>query len=232
MLAYRCLIVDDEKPAHKVILAHIAKSPQLIFGHSAFNGQEAEDILRKEHFDIIFLDINMPIVDGLSFLNQNPLRPATILTTAHSDHALEAYRNDVVDYLVKPILFAAFTKAVEKAKIFCDAQKMTLPKMLSFKTGKDTVEIGTTNILYMESIGNYLKVFIKGKSMPLVVYGTLSNYEEILNRDFVRVHKSYIVNVHFIRCSEEQHIILGDGNRLPVGRRYQIILDKTLKIMK
>jgi two-component system LytT family response regulator len=198
----------------------------LEFVASASNGKEAVQLLQQQHFDIVFLDINMPLVTGIEVMQQLPIRPATIITTAYSDYALDAYRYDAVDYLVKPIPLADFTKAIAKAKIFCDAKKEILSnKTLTLKTSKAEIEVGTTDVACIESYGNYLKVYLVNKQMPVVVYGSLSGIANELDASFVRVHKSYIINSTQIQSIDGALVKLISGMQIPVGRKYQILLN-------
>lgn len=117
-LTYRCLIIDDESPAHKALISHISKFDELEHSGSAFNGMEAIKLLNENQYDIIFLDINMPVISGVELMELQPKRPLTIVTTAYSDFALSAYQNDAIDYLLKPISLDKFSKAIEKAKTY------------------------------------------------------------------------------------------------------------------
>lgn len=225
-LTYKCLIADDEVPAHLVIKSHIENTPGLEFWASASNGKEALQLLQQQHFDIVFLDINMPLVTGIEVMQQLPIRPATIITTAYSDYALDAYRHDAVDYLVKPISFPDFTKAITKAKIFCDAKKeIPSNKTLTLKTSKEEFEVAAADVTCIESYGNYLKVYLADKQMPVVVYGALSAITNDLDANFVRVHKSYIINSTQIQSINGAVIKLIGGMQIPVGRKYQILLN-------
>lgn len=225
-LTYKCLIADDEVPAHLVIKSHISKISDLEFTASASNGKEALQLMQEHYFDIVFLDINMPIVTGIELMQQLPVRPATIITTAYSDYALDAYRYDAADYLVKPIALHDFAKAVAKAKIFCNAKKI-LPqnKNLTLKIGREEVDIVTADITCIESYGNYLKVFLQDRIMPIVAYGALSALANTLNANFVRVHKSYIINILYIKAIEGTTLTLTNNMQVPVGRKYQILLN-------
>ena len=226
--AYKCLIVDDEVPAYLVIQSHIRNTPGLEFIASASNGKVAMQLLEQRRFDIVFLDINMPIVNGIELMQQLPFRPATIITTAYSDFALDAFKYDAVDYLVKPIGLLAFTKAVEKAKIFCDAKVLAPPKtMLSLKTAKDSINVAATDIVYIESYGNYLKVYLTGRQMPVVIYGALSAIANELDSNFVRVHKTYIINTYHSKNILGQEVRLSNGSVVPVGRKYRILLGES-----
>jgi DNA-binding LytR/AlgR family response regulator len=224
--AYRCLIADDEKPAHSVIRSLIDKCEGLEYAASAYNGAEALQLMAAEEFDILFLDINMPLLNGIELMEQLPLRPVTIVTTAYSDFALDSYKNDAVDYLVKPIALADFAKAVAKAKIFCNALKsVTKNKNLILKTGREEIDIATESVICIESYGNYLKVYLSDRQMPIVVYGALSAMVKDLDADFVRVHKSFIINTTHIKTIDGTTVMLSNNMNIPVGRKYQILLN-------
>lgn len=226
-LTYKCMIADDEVPAHLVIKSHIKNTPELEFTGSAYNGKEALHLLTENNFDIIFLDINMPILTGIELMQQLPVRPATIITTAYSDYALDGYRHDAVDYLVKPVSLPDFTKAVVKAKIFCDAkQNVRTNKTLILKTGKDEITVPITDVTCIESYGNYLKVYIAGRQMPVVIYGALSAISRELDASFIRVHKSYIINTSQLKGIDGATVKLANGMTIPVGRKYQILLSE------
>jgi two-component system, LytTR family, response regulator len=226
-LTYKCMIADDEVPAHLVIKSHINHIADLEFAGSAFNGKETLHLLKENNFDIIFLDINMPVFSGIEILQQLPVRPATIITTAYSDYALDAYRHDAVDYLLKPVSLPDFAKAVAKAKIFCDAkQNVQTNKTLTLKTGKEEIIVSLTDVTCIESYGNYLKVYMTGRQMPVVIYGALSAIASELDSTFIRVHKSYIINTGQLQHIDGATVQLANGMTVPVGRKYQILLSE------
>jgi two-component system LytT family response regulator len=231
-LTYKCLIADDEVPAHLVIKSHLSKIPDLEFVASASNGKEALQLLLKHPIDIIFLDINMPIVTGIEFMQQLPVRPATIITTAYSDHALDAYRYDAVDYLVKPVALADFIKAVNKAKIFCDAKRVVSTKVNQYlKINKTDSEIPLKDIVYIESLGNYVKVNMPEAIKAPIIYASLSAInEQVSNSGFIRVHKSYIINASQVQSFTTNEVVLKTGVTIPVGRKYQILLSELHKL--
>ena len=163
-LTYRCLIVDDESPAHKALASHISKFDELEHSGSAYNGMEAIKMLNENTYDIIFLDINMPLISGVELMELQPKRPLTIVTTAYSDFALSAYTNDAIDYLLKPISLEKFSKAIEKAKAYyigyaLEKQNATEEKFISYRSDGEVVKIRVNDIIYVESMGNYMKLF-------------------------------------------------------------------------
>lgn len=227
---YRCLIVDDESPAHKALISHIGKFADLEYSGSAYSGKEALEMLRENPYDIIFLDINMPLLSGVEFMEIQPVRPLTIVTTAYSDFALSAYENDAIDYLLKPISLGKFTKAIEKAKTYhagntLDKSTVNTERVLSLKVNGEAIRIAIHTITYIESIGNYLKLHRQNEKLPLVIYGTLlSITEAIAGSDFVQSHRSFIVNKAYVKNVSQGQVYLIDGSVVPIGRKYQILL--------
>lgn len=227
-IKYKCLIVDDEKPAHRVIKSHIEQSPELVFGGSAYNGKEALQMLLKQHYDIIFLDINMPILTGVELMEKMPKRPVTIVTTAYSDFALKSFQHDAVDYLLKPVSLPFFVKAVEKAKLFCDAnsQKVLVKNTIRLKVNGEITDIKLVDIICIESVGNYLKIYMQENIVPIVVYGSLIEIMENLDNRFIQVHRSHIVNSEHLIGNSKLNLTLTDNRMVPVGRKYKILVDK------
>lgn len=230
-LTYRCLIIDDESPAHKALASHISKFDDLEHSGSAFNGMEAIKLLNENTYDIIFLDINMPVISGVELMELQPKRPLTIVTTAYSDFALSAYQNDAIDYLLKPISFDKFSKAIEKAKIYSSGNSLkkednTCEKILSIRVNGQMMNIPLTDIIYIESLGNYMKLYSAKLNLPLIVYGSLSSIaSEIDSNNFVQVHRSFIVNVDKITSVTFKSLTMCNNEAIPVGRKYQILLD-------
>jgi two-component system, LytTR family, response regulator len=225
---YRCLIVDDEKPAHEVIKSHISKLPQLQFVRSVFNGKEALDALKAEQYDIVFLDIEMPIITGMELLSALHPKPAVVLCTAYTDFAFEAFQHEAVDYVQKPISFMRFQKAVDKAIIYCMQLKTMESKIthLTIKVDGQKIELPTAEILYLNSMGNYVKVYVVNHSKPYIVYDTLGNMLDALNKkEFVQIHRSAIVNKQFIVQKTIDQVTMPNGQTLPIGRKYSVLLD-------
>ncbi len=232
---YRCLIIDDETPAHKAIASHIAKFDDLEHSGSAFSGMEALKMLNENSYDIIFLDINMPVISGVELMELQPNRPLTIVTTAYSDFALLAYQNDAIDYLLKPISFEKFSKAIEKAKTYYSGKSLKQEnssngKVLTYRSNGQMIDISLSDILYIESLGNYMKLYgVKLKS-PIVIYGSLANIsDEIKSDDFIQVHRSYVVNTREIIRVTYKTLTMSNERIIPIGRKYQILLDSFFK---
>ncbi len=225
---YRCLIVDDEQPAHLVISSHLSKLEELSFIDSAFNGKEALQFINQNNYDIVFLDIEMPMINGLDVLQSLSKKPAVIITTAYSTFAFEAYQFDAVDYLLKPVSFPRFVKAIEKAKKYCDSNPPALfPDELKVKFNGEFITIACETISHIESSGNYIKIHLCNKK-KYIVYDTLKSVESKLTDDvFIQVHKSFIVNVNFVKRVERTNLIL-EHFKLPIGRKYDLLVRKKI----
>jgi two-component system, LytTR family, response regulator len=229
---YKCLIVDDETPAHLVLKSHISQCEELLFGQSAYNGKEAIQILSEQAFDIVFLDIDMPLINGIEVMQTLPIRPVTIVTTAYNHFAFEAFQEDAVDYLLKPISFPRFLKAVEKAKNYYKSQidKKPLVQSIQVKIDGKTCELQLNEVTYFQSIGNYIKIFFKGKAKPALVYDSLkSMLDKIPEEMFVQTHKSYIINSQCIHRIEKENVYLTGDIIIPVGRKYELLLTRVKK---
>jgi len=230
-ITYRCLIIDDESPAHKALISHISKFDELEHSGSAFNGMEAIKLLNANQYDIIFLDINMPVISGVELMELQPNRPLTIVTTAYSDFALSAYQNDAIDYLLKPISPDKFAKAIEKAKTYFSGnilkkEKTENTKILSYRINGQMADMPLEDIIYIESLGNYMKLYSTKVKSPIIIYGSLSSISsEIDCTSFIQVHRSFIVNTSKICAVTFKNLTMSNGEIVPVGRKYQILLD-------
>jgi len=224
-----CLAIDDEPLALDVIEDFSGKIPFLTLTGRCTSAIEAIDIINKERPDLIFLDINMPHLTGIDFLKSLEFPPMIIFTTAYSEFAVEGFELNAVDYLVKPIAFNRFLKAVNKAyELFILKQGKTgSPAILTephqeyllVKADYSTVKIMLNDILYIEGLKDYVKIYRGGK--PVLTKSTMKNIEDKLpGEKFVRVHKSYIVALSRIESIENQRIIIGE-KRIPVGDQYK-----------
>jgi two-component system, LytTR family, response regulator len=229
--SYQCLIVDDEKPAHLVIKSHLSHCDEVEFGASAFNGKEAIKLLLENDYDFVFLDIEMPLINGLEVMQTLAKRPATIITTAYNQFAFEAYQQDAVDYLLKPISLPRFLKSIEKAKHFWHSNNVKIPQKttLTLRIGGENKEIKCANIVYFESIGNYVKVFFKENNKFVVIYDTLKNIlDNTPSETFIQTHKSYIVNTQFIEAIGKENVVLKSGALVPLGRKYELLVGRAV----
>jgi len=234
----RCLIVDDEPLAQMVIASHLQQIPQLILVGKCNSAIEAFEVLHKEEIDLLFLDINMPIISGISFIKSLKIAPKVIFTTAYTEYAVEAFALDVVDYLVKPIAFERFEQAVLKAfqmlqvapsvspKITVSpietTESQTISKNYTFiKVDGKLVKLKYDDIVYVEGMKDYLKIVCK--QQQLVVHSTFKNMEELLPQSlFLRVHKSYIISLENIKTIDGNMIFMNKDNvTIPIGQSYK-----------
>jgi two-component system, LytTR family, response regulator len=227
----RCLIIDDEKPAHLVLAAHIGATENLFYKASAYSAKEAIRLVADQEFDIIFLDIEMPLINGLELIALFEKRYAIVLVTAYNDFAYEAYQLHVVDYIQKPVSFSRFLQAADKAALQCagSVKKSSIATSLMFRKDNSNIEILFANLSHIESIGNYLKLHLINESYPCVIYETLKSIGQRLpHQNFVQAHKSFIVNLSYVASKAKGELIMNNGVHVPVGRKYEILLQQVL----
>lgn len=188
------------------------------------------DYLKENEVDLLLLDIHMPEVNGIQFLELNPEGPKTILTTAYSEYAAESYEHDVVDYLLKPIPYNRFLKAVQRFLSLQQPYEPFIPQTLSIKVDKEIVQINETSINDIQSLGNYVKVFV-GDTFYLASAATQEVLSALSPRLFVRIHKSYAVNLTKITTYTEKEVEI-EQTLLPIGNTFKRELFKRLKEMR
>lgn len=233
----RCLAVDDEPLALAILENYIQKIPNLTLVATCTEPLEALSLIQQGKIDLLFLDIQMPTLTGIQFLRVMNGKCKAILTTAYSEFALEGYDYDVIDYLLKPISFERFLKAVQKAKNqlaenstqtnvsdsqSIDSQKVVDNIQLDFifvKTEYKIQKINLSDILYLEGLKDYVSIYTTTER--ILTLQTMKKMEEMLpSNRFVRVHKSYIVSLEKIETIERQRIFIGK-NVIPVGDSFQ-----------
>jgi len=226
-LPIRCLVVDDEAPAHAILKNYIDQLVALEFAGSAFNAIEAMNVLHREKIDLIFLDINMPRMSGLDMLASLARPPKVILTTAYSEFALESYELGVVDYLLKPIDSPRFLKAVNKVvepalpavdtptDVPMDESKL----FFWIKTDKGHFKTAFSDLVFVQSIGNYIRLTLRNGETRLVLQ-TAKDLENQLPPQFVRIHKTYLVNLDFLSRVDGGRAFLGEME-LPIGAMFR-----------
>lgn len=211
----KCLIIDDEPLARFHLKELAGQIDFLSVEGTCATALEADAKVKENQIDLLFLDINMPYLTGLEFLEQLENPPLCILTTAYSEYALEGFRLQVVDYLLKPIAFNRFYQAVNKAQqqfIISEKLKKNTPlddPFLYVRQSDSFIKVSWVDILYIESMQNYTKLHFKDKS--LVIHQTMKAIEESLPSDhFFRIHKSYLINII--------HIDMISGGRLFINK--------------
>ncbi|GJM31494.1 MAG: DNA-binding response regulator [Saprospiraceae bacterium] len=220
----KCLIIDDEPIAQRILEGYIADLHDLTLVGKCNNALEAREVLRKETVNLMLLDIEMPKLKGLSFVRTLTNPPAVIITTAHREFALEGYELEILDYLLKPISFERFLKAINRYKKnqIIQATPTTSEtdpnNFLYVKSDRKTVKINFTDILYIEGMSNYIK--IHAEDQVYVVYASLSKILLDLDISFIRIHKSFIINKYKVQAFTNDYLELG-GKQLPIGKSYQ-----------
>lgn len=225
----KCLVVDDELLARDLLKEYIGKIAKLQLVNVCSDAIEALNYLQQNKVDVIFLDINMPELTGIEFLNALQIPPKVILTTAYSEYALEGYEHGVIDYLLKPIAFPRFLKTVNRilnnAEPASQGKEVKDDGVLIIKEEGIPRKVYFDAILYIKSFGNYLKVITEAKTY--VMLGTISGIEETLPSHFLRVHRSYIVNVSAIQKVSAKHLKIND-TEIPISPMYKIQLQEKL----
>lgn len=233
----RCLVIDDEPPAREILMQYISCVGALVLVGSCSNAIEAFSFLNENQVDLLFLDIEMPQLLGTDFIRTLKNPPKVIFTTAYRKYAVEGFELDAVDYILKPISFERFLKAVTKAlqMEFSNEQVSTMPKddqseiansYLFFRADRKMVKVFFDEILFIESLKDYIKIVTSSKS--IITKYVLSTLEEMLpaNR-FLRIHKSFIVNVSKIDSYNADSIQILK-NDLPIGRFYKFEVTRVL----
>lgn len=221
------IIVDDEPRAHNVLENYLLRIPETELKGKFTNALEAMEFMKKNHTDILLLDITMPQVDGFAFLRMQENPPLVIFTTAHSEYALESYDYNAVDYLKKPIPFERFQKAITKALAILKANpERSTPKEIELKIDGELKTLAFENILYLQSLGNYLKIHTPEK-MWLTQITTHYIEENLPKEVFIRIHKSYIVNRTKIERLTDDEVILQNA-KLPIGKTFKKYVRESL----
>jgi len=218
-----CIIVDDEPVARKILHEFVEQVPYLDLQGKFENAMKAEAFLKVNAIDLIFLDIEMPKVSGLQFLQKLHVESMVILTTAFPQYALEGYELDIIDYLLKPFALSRFLKAVQKAKDYHQMKytaSNAIPSSYIFiKSEKRIEKIELADILYAESVGNYVSVYTDNKR--ILAYLTMKSLESQLPlNEFLKVHQSFLVNCSKIDAIEGNEIKMG-ARSIPISRNYR-----------
>jgi DNA-binding LytR/AlgR family response regulator len=232
----KCIIIDDEPLAIKLIRTHLSKLDSFEIAGEFKNPLKAIEILKKEKIDLMFLDINMPEITGLDFLKTLPNPPYVIITTAYREYAIEGYDLDVVDFLLKPISFERFLKAINR---YCNRTRSSQLKngtsssehanikFIHIQDGKNIFKLQYEDVFYFEGYGEYVKVITTNKTY--LVRDSLTDFEHKLSAEsFIRIHKSYIVNIQKITGFSTIHVLL-KNTELPIGR---IFREKAMSILR
>ncbi|MEL6942875.1 MAG: LytTR family DNA-binding domain-containing protein [Bacteroidota bacterium] len=227
----RCLVVDDEPLAAGLLEKHIQQIPQLELVASCWNALEAFEILKKEKIDLIFLDIQMPVLNGIEFVKSLQHPPSIIFTTAYRDYAVESYELEVVDYLLKPITFTRFFKSINKYLSRLEQKTPNDPitntnhtssthaeEFIYVNTNRKYVKVLFQEILYIESLKDYVRIHTDNQR--ITTKDKISEFVEKLPNYFLRIHRSFIVNTKQIKAYTVNDIEIGE-TEIPIGVSYK-----------
>lgn len=231
----KCIAIDDEPLALRQLKGYIEKIPYLELTATCNNALEAQQFLAAQHVDLIFVDINMPDLSGVEFVRSLVDRPMVIFTTAYSEYAVEGFKLDAVDYLLKPFSFADFSRSAGKANSLYElrhnqragvpeATPEALPKdkeYISVKADYKVSLVKISDIVYLESEGEYVRMHLADGTTITTLF-RLKNMEAALPSDmFMRVHRSYIVNLRCIKGYVRGRVFLSDTEYVPIGENYK-----------
>lgn len=221
----RCIAIDDETPALDILEDNISRVPFLQLVKKCKNAYQAIEVLRQEHIDLFFLDIEMPGLSGLRLLKEMEEKPMVIFITAYRKYAADGYDLDVLDYLVKPVSFERFRRAANKALEYHELrqkEKDTLfPEYIFIQSEHRLTKVFVHEILYIEGLGNYIKLFLMGSTRPILSKLSMKAIGEKLPAGkYSRVHKSFIVMMDKISSVHNDSIMIG-GTEIPLSRFYR-----------
>ena len=224
----RVLAIDDEPLALRQLAAYLKKVPFFELVDSCQSALDAMNILNQQEIDALFIDINMPDLNGLDFVKSLSQPPMIVFTTAYQEYALEGYKVDAIDYLLKPFGMGDILRAADKVKRQYDLLHMASlspideDDALFLKTEYKVVRILIRDIIYVEGMSEYLRIHLSNQEKPLVVLLSMKKMEERLtSQDFMRIHKSYIISLHHISEINKSRVVLDNEKEIPIGDSYR-----------
>lgn len=233
MKRVRCLLVDDEPLAISLLKIHIERLDFLQVTATCPDALKALEILKKTEIDLMFLDIRMPAISGLDFLKILHRPPKVIITTAYREYALDGYDLDITDYLLKPITFDRFFKAIERYLRNNNLTGLSAVPLgneraaLYIKSAHRNIKVNTSDILYVESLKDYVKIYTAETSITAKF--KISDMEvELASKGFLRVHRSFIINLSHLTAFTSRDVEIGKIE-LPIGESYKELVFQTLK---
>lgn len=233
----RCFAIDDEPLALQQLVTYISKVPFLKLVGQFLGAAEARQALEEEQVDALFIDINMPDLNGLDFVRSLVIVPLVVFTTAYSDYAIEGYKVDAVDYLLKPFSLEDFQRAALKVKAHHEMRQMSKATISSantddvifLKAEHRIINLCVSDIVYIEGMSEYLRIHLDNNSKPIVVLLSMKKLEERLPEYFMRIHRSYIINLKKIKEVGKGRVIMSppigssssEDVLLPIGDLYR-----------
>ncbi|GJG36818.1 LytR/AlgR family response regulator transcription factor [Prevotella lacticifex] len=225
----RVLAIDDEPLALRQLATYIKKVEFLELAGECQSAPEAKEIMDREPIDALFIDINMPDVNGMDFVKSLDVPPLVVFTTAYSDYAVDGYKVNAVDYLLKPFSMADFRRAAAKVKEQYDLRhnepivlQVDSDDSIFFKTEHRIVRIKIDDIRFIEGMSEYLKIHTDGRQKPVIVLLSMKKLEDRLPKSkFMRVHRSFIINLSKIQEVIKNRVIMDEDTNIPVGDLYK-----------
>lgn len=224
----RCLAIDDEPLALRQLAAYLQKVPFFELVDSCQSALEAMAVLDKQEVDVIYIDINMPDLNGLDFVRSLHHPPMVVFTTAYQEYAVQGYKVDAIDYLLKPFGMSDILRAADKVKRQYDLlhtaslSPMDEDEALFLKAEYKVVRVLVSHIVFIEGMSEYLRIHVADQPKPIIILLSMKKMEERLsNADFMRIHKSYIINLLHIAEIKRSRVVLDNGAEIPVGDSYR-----------
>ena len=219
----RCLAIDDEPLALQQLVAYINKVPFLELAAQCQSALEARQFLESDTVDAIFCDINMPDLSGMDFVRSLAAPPIIVFTTAYAEYAIEGYKVDAADYLLKPFGLQDFMRAANRLRdrLAPQPQDTSDDDTLFLKTDYRIVKVSIPDIRYVEAMSEYLKVWIEGEAKPIITLLSMKKMQEHLPNNFMRIHRSYIINLNKIQEVNKNRVIMDSDTYLPIGDLYK-----------
>ena len=237
----RCMAIDDEPLALQQIAAYIGKVPYLELVAQCQSALEAHQFLQHDTVDVIFCDINMPDLNGMDFIKALVAPPLVVFTTAYAEYAVEGFKVNAVDYLLKPFGLQDFMRAANRVRdrLELSAEPSSLnakPSSLNqdnddvvfLKTEYRIVKVSISDIRYVEAMSEYLKVYLESEAKPIITLLSMKKMEERLPDYFMRIHRSYIINLTKIQEVNKNRVIMDSDTYLPIGDMYKETFQKYL----
>lgn len=235
-MTIKCIAIDDEPLALKKLVTYIKKIPYLELVAQCHSALEAQQVINDQDVDAIFLDINMPDLNGMDFAkslddDQPGKGPVMVFTTAYSEYAIEGYKANAVGYLLKPFGFDEFEAAAQKARDICEIRQQAASEVsagvdddgvIYVKSDYKIVRIGIEHIRYIEAMSEYLRISCDDREKPTIVLLSMKKIEEHLpSSKFMRIHRSFIINLDKINEVKKNHVIIEGDVSLPIGDNYK-----------
>lgn len=235
----KCIAIDDEPLALKQLEQYVKSIPFIELVKTCRSAKEALDVLTNEHIDLMLVDVNMPDINGVDFVKSLKNPPMVIFTTAHAQYALDGFKVDAVDYLVKPFTVADLMSACDKARVLLDLRKsqpsadamdelegapdaVQTSDFIFVKSDYKVLRINIKDILYIESMSEYVRIYLENSKKTIVTLISMNKLEDsLVKRGFMRVHRSYIVNLSKVNIVSKMRILFENDSFVPIGDMYK-----------